>query len=337
MPEPVRRGQPSGADPRGHVGERRRDAGRHGPRARELSPASRRPRRGAVSGPERDRGASGVAVAVGDDRDRAAQGQRLDGAARLVAALLPRGAQARDRQPAPQEGVLRRRLPDAQPRTAGSGMAGAGVRAGRPRRRLPRKRRIVPGLDRSRLMDLGLTGKVAIVGGGSDGLGFEIADRLLNEGAFVTIFGRRAEKAAAAAEELSRRHGGDKILGLAADCANADDIDRVTASTVARFGAAVHVLVTNDGGPPVRPISELTDDVWVTAFARHFFYVVRSVRATLPYMTAEGGSILNVVSAVVERPAITMAAPVSVWSAVIGYAKTLALEIGQHDINVNTL
>ncbi|MER6951880.1 AMP-binding protein [Nonomuraea sp. NPDC000554] len=57
-----------------------------------------------------------------------------------------------------------------------------------------------------------------------------------------------------------------------------------------RFGPAVHVLVTNDGGPPIRRISELTDDVWLQAFARHFFYVVRSVRATLPHMTAEGGA-----------------------------------------------
>lgn len=186
-------------------------------------------------------------------------------------------------------------------------------------------------------MDLGLTDKVAIVGGGSDGLGFAIADRLLSEGAFVTIFGRRADKAAAAAGELSRRHGADRVLGLAADCSSADDIERVTASTVARFGGAVHVLVTNDGGPPVRPISELTDDVWVTAFERHFYYVVRSVRATLPYMTTEGGSILNVVSAVVRRPAINMAAPVTVWSAVIGYAQTLALEVGRHNISVNTL
>jgi 3-oxoacyl-[acyl-carrier protein] reductase len=186
-------------------------------------------------------------------------------------------------------------------------------------------------------MDLGLAGKVAVVGGGSDGLGFAIADRLLNEGAFVTIFGRRAEKATAAAKELSRRHGEGKVLGLAADCSKADDIDRVTASTVGRFGQAVHVLVTNDGGPPVRPISELTDDVWVTAFERHFYYVVRSVRATLPYMISEGGSILNVVSAVVQRPAINMAAPVTVWSAVIGYAQTLALEVGRHNISVNTL
>jgi 3-oxoacyl-[acyl-carrier protein] reductase len=186
-------------------------------------------------------------------------------------------------------------------------------------------------------MDLGLAGKVAIVGGGSDGLGFAIADQLLNEGAFVTIFGRRAEKATAAAEELSRRHGEGKVLGLAADCSKADDIDRVTASTVGRFGEAVHVLVTNDGGPPVRPISELTDDVWVTAFERHFYYVVRSVRATLPYMTSEGGSILNVVSAVTQRPAVNMAAPVTVWSAVIGYAQTLALEVGRHNISVNTL
>jgi 3-oxoacyl-[acyl-carrier protein] reductase len=186
-------------------------------------------------------------------------------------------------------------------------------------------------------MDLGLSGKVAIVGGGSDGLGFEIADRLLNEGALVTIFARRVEKISAAAGRLASKYGEERVLGLAADCSDAADIDRVTASTVTRFGPAVHVLVTNDGGPPIRRISELTDDIWTQALARHFFYVVRSVRATLPHMTAEGGSILNVVSGIVERPAIGMAAPAAVWSAVIGYAKTLALEVGKHNITVNTL
>jgi 3-oxoacyl-[acyl-carrier protein] reductase len=186
-------------------------------------------------------------------------------------------------------------------------------------------------------MDLGLSGKVAIVGGGSDGLGFAIAERLLNEDALVTIFARRARRVSAAAEKLASKYGEERVLGLAADCSDAADIDRVTAATVARFGPAVHALVTNDGGPPIRPVSELTDDVWLTTFERHFFYVVRSVRAVLPHMTSEGGSILNVVSAVVERPAINMAASVAVWSAVIGYAKTLALELGKHNINVNTL
>ncbi|MBU3066997.1 SDR family oxidoreductase [Nocardia sp. NEAU-G5] len=186
-------------------------------------------------------------------------------------------------------------------------------------------------------MDLGLTGKVAIVGGGSDGLGFAIADRLLQEGAFVTIFARRAEKVAAAAAQLADKYGREQILGLAADCSVAADIERVTAETIQRFGPAVHVLVTNDGGPPIRRIAELTDDVWLTAFERHFFYVVRSVRATLPHMTTEGGSVLNVVSGVAQRPAVGMAAPATVWSAVIGYAQTLALEAGPHNINVNTL
>lgn len=124
---------------------------------------------------------------------------------------------------------------------------------------------------------------------------------------------------------------------MAADCSSAADLDRVTASTVERFGDAVHVLVTNDGGPPIRRITELTDEVWLQAFERHFFYVVRSVRATLPHMTAEGGSILNVVSGVARRPAVGMAAPTTVWSAVIGYAQTLALEVGPQNINVNTL
>jgi 3-oxoacyl-[acyl-carrier protein] reductase len=186
-------------------------------------------------------------------------------------------------------------------------------------------------------MNLRLTGKVAIVGGGSDGLGYAIADRLLSEGALVTIFARRAEKVSAAAGRLAGKHGEERVLGLAADCSDAADIDRVTASTLSRFGPAVHVLVTNDGGPPIRRIAELTDEVWTQALERHFFYVVRSVRATLPHMTAEGGSILNVVSGVVERPAVGMAASVAVWSAVIGYAKTLALEVGKHHITVNTL
>jgi 3-oxoacyl-[acyl-carrier protein] reductase len=186
-------------------------------------------------------------------------------------------------------------------------------------------------------MDLGLKDKTAIVGGGSDGLGYAIADRLLNEGARVTVFARRAEKVAAAARRLADAYGEDRVLAVAADCSVAADLDRVTASTLERFGPAVHVLVTNDGGPPIRRIAELTDEVWLQAFARHFFYVVRSVRSTLPHMIAEGGSILNVVSGVVRRPAAGMAAPATVWSAVIGYARTLALEVGPHDINVNTL
>ena len=128
-------------------------------------------------------------------------------------------------------------------------------------------------------MDLGLTGKVAIVGGGSDGLGFAIAERLLAEGAHVAFFARRAEKVAAAERRLAERYGEQRVLGLAADCSSAADLERVTASTLERFGDAVHVLVTNDGGPPIRRISELTDEVWLQAFERHFFYVVRSVRA----------------------------------------------------------
>ena len=185
-------------------------------------------------------------------------------------------------------------------------------------------------------MDLRLKDKVAIVGGGSDGLGFAIADRLLDEGAFVTI-ARRAEKVSDAVGRLASKYGQDRILGLAANCADAADLDRVTASTVERFGPAIHVLITNDGGPPVRRIAELTDDVWQQAFERHFYFVVRSVRATLPHMTTEGGSILNVVSGIVQHPAVGMAASVAVWSGVIGYAKTLALEVAKDNITVNTL
>ncbi|MFH8447474.1 SDR family NAD(P)-dependent oxidoreductase [Streptomyces sp. NPDC018026] len=110
----------------------------------------------------------------------------------------------------------------------------------------------------------------------------------------------------------------------------------VTHRPLERFGPAVHVPVANDGGPSIQRISELANEVWLKAFERHFFYMVRSVPA-LPYMTTEGGSILTVVSGVVERPAVGMAASVGVGSAVIGYAKTLALEVARQNIHVHTL
>lgn len=90
-------------------------------------------------------------------------------------------------------------------------------------------------------MVLGLRDKVVIVGGGSDGLGLAMADRLLNEGGLV--FGRRAEEVGEAASRLAEKHERDWVLGPAADCADASDIDRVAAATVVRFDAAVHVLV----------------------------------------------------------------------------------------------
>src|SRR6478672_7601386 len=96
-------------------------------------------------------------------------------------------------------------------------------------------------------MDLGLRGKVALVGASSKGLGKASALALAREGARVTICARTQADLEAAAEEI-RQETGAEVLPVPADLAGADGIKTVVAATVERFGA-LDVLVSNTGGP----------------------------------------------------------------------------------------
>src|SRR4051794_23027418 len=97
-------------------------------------------------------------------------------------------------------------------------------------------------------MDLGLAGKVAIVGAASKGLGRAVALGLAREGAQLTIFSRNEDSIRAAADEI-RAQTGAEIEALAADVSKADDLQRVFDGTINRFGR-VDVLFNNSGGPP---------------------------------------------------------------------------------------
>ncbi|HEV2951443.1 MAG TPA: SDR family NAD(P)-dependent oxidoreductase, partial [Actinomycetota bacterium] len=93
-------------------------------------------------------------------------------------------------------------------------------------------------------MDLGLTGKVALVTASSRGLGRASAQALVDEGSSVAINAREPDRLRATAAEL-----GDDVLALPADVTEAETPRRLVESTVERFGA-LHVLVANAGGPP---------------------------------------------------------------------------------------
>ncbi|MBW8868590.1 MAG: SDR family NAD(P)-dependent oxidoreductase, partial [Acidobacteria bacterium] len=94
-------------------------------------------------------------------------------------------------------------------------------------------------------MDLGLSGKVAMVGGASKGLGYAVARALAAEGAQVSIASRDRDAIHRAAETLSRE-GRSEVLPVAADLSKADAIERWHADTVSRFGA-VDLLFANTG------------------------------------------------------------------------------------------
>jgi 3-oxoacyl-[acyl-carrier protein] reductase len=184
-------------------------------------------------------------------------------------------------------------------------------------------------------VDLNLKGKIAIVGGASMGIGHGIARTLAAEGAKVAMTARREPALLAAAEKL--RESGVDVLPIQADCRLPADCKRVVDTVVKEWGG-VDILVNNDGAPPLGNILTLDDTAWHKAIEQNLMYVVRMVRESAPFMIKRGGgSILNITAISAIQPYAGFALSVASWGGVIGYAKTLSIELAPSGINVNTI
>jgi 3-oxoacyl-[acyl-carrier protein] reductase len=185
-------------------------------------------------------------------------------------------------------------------------------------------------------MDLGLAGKVAIVGGASMGIGYAIARTLAQEGARVVITARREPGLGKAADTI-RRETGAEVVPMAADCRRAEDCARVAEATARDLGG-IDILVNNDGAPPLGDLMSFDDAAWTKAVEQNLMYVVRMTRAVVPHMRARGGgSILNITAISAIQPIAGFGLSVATWGGVIGFAKTLSLEVARDNVNVNTI
>jgi 3-oxoacyl-[acyl-carrier protein] reductase len=185
-------------------------------------------------------------------------------------------------------------------------------------------------------MDLGLAGRVAIVGGASRGMGRAIAAALLREGAAVTLCARRADVLTETASALEQEAAG-RVLAVAADLSRPDDVPRVVAQTLARW-RRVDVAVNNVGGPPPGQPLGMTDAQWRDAFELNFFSVVRMCREVVPHMRARGwGRIVNLLSLSVRQPEANLALSTTARLAVVAYARSLADEVARDGITVNNV
>ncbi len=185
-------------------------------------------------------------------------------------------------------------------------------------------------------MNLELEGKIAIVGGGSQGIGYGIARTLAMEGATVVITARREADLAAAATQIENLTG-RKVHFIAADCRKAEDCRQVGKQVCDMLGG-VDILVNNDGAPPVGPLLSFDDTAWAKAVEQNLMYPVRMVREVVPSMRERGGgSILNITAISAIQPIPELGLSVATWGGVIGYAKTLSLELACDRVNVNTI
>lgn len=190
-------------------------------------------------------------------------------------------------------------------------------------------------------MDLGLHGKVAIVAASSKGLGKATAIRLAREGAAVVMCSRDAAAIEAAAEEVRRAateaEEGGAALGVVADVTKPDDIERLVATTVERFGG-IDILVANAGGPPAGSFESFDDAAFVKALELNLLSTLRLAQAVVPHMKARGGgSIVNITSVAVKQPIDGLILSNTARAGVIGLAKSMANELGRYNIRVNSV
>jgi 3-oxoacyl-[acyl-carrier protein] reductase len=185
-------------------------------------------------------------------------------------------------------------------------------------------------------MDLGLRGKVAIVGGASQGIGFAIARLLAAEGADVAMVARKAEPLAQAVAQVVGQNGG-RAFAVPADIRSAADCERIVASASEHFGR-LDILVNSDGAPPLGLLAEFDDAAWQRAIEQNLMSVVRLSRHALPHLRAAGGGrIVNITALSVLQPIARFGLSVATWAGVLGYAKTLSLEVAAEQITVNTI
>jgi len=183
-------------------------------------------------------------------------------------------------------------------------------------------------------VDLGLTGKVALVGGSSKGLGRASALALAREGARVAICARTAADLAAAAAEI-RSETGAEVLAVPADLSSGDGISSVVAATAEQFGG-LDVLVTNSGGPAIGRFAEFTDDDWLRAFEVVTLNFVRFVRAALPYMQRNRwGRIVGIQSSSVKQPVPNIDLSNGTRPGVAGLMKALMPDLARDGITIN--
>lgn len=185
-------------------------------------------------------------------------------------------------------------------------------------------------------MDLGLRGKVAIVTGGSEGIGKAAAQSMAAEGANVAICARRTDVLEAAAADIRTATGGT-VLAIPTDVTQPEQVKALFDQTIAAFGR-IDILVNNAGTSAARSFEEVTAELWRADLDLKLFGAIHCTKAALPYMKAQGGGrIINITTPGGKAPA-ARSVPTSVSRAAgIALTKELSKEYAAHNILVNTV
>lgn len=179
-------------------------------------------------------------------------------------------------------------------------------------------------------MDLGLTGKRALVLGASRGLGMAIAKSLADEGATVFAAARSRDKIAVWAA------GMDNVHPLSMDLADLGSVDAMVNDLLAEGG--VDIIVNNSGGPPPGTAQDADRGAWLSHFEPMAANVFHMTTRLLPAMQQrKWGRVISITSSGVEQPIPNLALSNGIRAAVVGWSKTLANEVAGDGVTVNVV
>ncbi|MBI4501244.1 MAG: SDR family oxidoreductase [Gemmatimonadetes bacterium] len=185
-------------------------------------------------------------------------------------------------------------------------------------------------------MDLGITGRVALVCGSSSGLGRSIAHLLAQEGCRIAINGRDEQRLKQAVTLLSN-HSKHEVEGFRADVSAPKQAEDLVHRVRDRFGS-VDILVCNAGGPPAVQFATALPENWQAALELNLLSTIHLCRAATPIMRKHHwGRIICLTSVAAKQPMTGLILSTTARAGVLGFAKTLADELAQEGITVNSV
>lgn len=183
-------------------------------------------------------------------------------------------------------------------------------------------------------MDLELTGKVALVTGGSRGIGQAVATRLAEEGCSVGICGRGPDDLEGAVGQLRSR--GASVFGTTADVAVPGEVERFADQAAQHFGR-IDLVVANAGGAVGGAFLESTSEDWASTFELNVLHATRAIRACVPHMRRQGGGAVVVVASISGWKPAPRSQYGAAKAAQIYLAGALARELAPDHIRVNAV
>ena len=186
-------------------------------------------------------------------------------------------------------------------------------------------------------MDLQLANKVAIVTGGSRGLGFASARSLVAEGCHVAISARGTERLEQAAAELRTSASGNvTVLPIVADVSKADDVSRMIETASHHFGG-LDILINNVGLGRGGSLEDTSEEAWREALDHTLFPAIRASRAAVPQFRLREGGVIVIISSIFGREAGGRMTYNVVKAAEISLGKSLAQQLARDNIRVVTV